>query len=735
MVLDGMSEAGAAAEEQPDDALLALRALEEVPTAEAEAAPEEEAALEEAPAAGEAPEEAAEDADGTTDAAAAEEAAAPAAAEEAPEGAGETEEADSVDALMIRQASEEAEAEAFAARAAAAFQQGHPGMGSAPKAASAAAPGAPLAAPAAGSSGAPAAAVPAEAAPAEAPAEAAPAEAQEESIINSTSERNSYMRFLRVMKRRDTAANYPSLVEKFKDAHSGRAALFKDWFESGENLAETVLTIKKKLTNAQRGELKYKKLTKDDLMVKYHDDEDYIETIMNDCWIKGLWSRDPYTPQDDEKIKYWILDEESLTLSRELADSVAITGTMDVETGAEANAITEALGSTGSFGELASFTDLASFGAEGESWWPEPASSWSDTWWSEPTSKGKGKNGKGGKGKNGKNGKTGKNGKGGKGKDGKGKDGKSKNAINGQDGKGKDGAGKGPGNGKGGDGKGNTGEGDGDGDSKKVELKDPIKEAKALMAKLATGQGKIKPMLLQMRHMQVSSTLVAQLEKLSEALEKCYGLVHDLVRKNQTEGTAMNTVRDRATECLKLYESKCKYSRALLNVKKREDARRYGFEQYTPPPPPPPTLLLLLRLFLLLRGPPNSVVFVVVVLVLLLGMVVVVLLLLLLLDIVVVALVALLLLFLVSPSPGSPHRTRRRRRPPRPRRARRRLPDARAGCSRGRTLHSPLSLSPSFPPLSPCTSPSDPVSPPPPRPPSSAQSAPSPHQPILKQPL
>ena len=70
-------------------------------------------------------------------------------------------------------------------------------------------------------------------------------------MFNSQVDRASYMRYLRVMKRRGTAANYPNLVAKFKDGVSSRSALFKDWFESGESLAETVLTIQKRLTNTE----------------------------------------------------------------------------------------------------------------------------------------------------------------------------------------------------------------------------------------------------------------------------------------------------------------------------------------------------------------------------------------------------------------------------------------------------------------------------------------------------
>ena len=107
--------------------------------------------------------------------------------------------------------------------------------------------------------------------------------------------------------------------------------------------------------------------------------------------------------------------------------------------------------------------------------------------------------------------------------------------------------------------------------SQVVVAQDPVKDAKALMGKLATAKGRVNQNVLQMRHMNVSSTLVEQLEKVSEALDKIYEIVHSHVQRNQCESESMTVIKAKAQEVLAMYESKCKYARALLNVKKREN--------------------------------------------------------------------------------------------------------------------------------------------------------------------
>eukprot|EP00959_Pyramimonas_sp_CCMP1952_P363681 7615894-Pyramimonas_sp.AAC.1 len=80
------------------------------------------------------------------------------------------------------------------------------------------------------------------------------------------------------------------------------------------------LVIRKKLRNLQDASRKYLKMTKQDLMNKFHNDEAYVLKVMADCKKKKRVTRDPLVPEDDEKVKYWILDEEAIVFHRELSE-------------------------------------------------------------------------------------------------------------------------------------------------------------------------------------------------------------------------------------------------------------------------------------------------------------------------------------------------------------------------------------------------------------------------------
>ena len=81
----------------------------------------------------------------------------------------------------------------------------------------------------------------------------------EEEVINSTSQRNSYMRFCRRLSTKKAKEQYPQLVAEFADPKK-RTSLFVDWFKGREDLANVALIFKKRHTNSKESKLKYRKL-------------------------------------------------------------------------------------------------------------------------------------------------------------------------------------------------------------------------------------------------------------------------------------------------------------------------------------------------------------------------------------------------------------------------------------------------------------------------------------------
>ena len=65
-----------------------------------------------------------------------------------------------------------------------------------------------------------------------------------------------------------------------------------DWYTGKEELAEIELIHKRRFTQSQKGSLKYKPLTKADMLVKWHNDEVYVDKVIADCKKRGAYRKD-----------------------------------------------------------------------------------------------------------------------------------------------------------------------------------------------------------------------------------------------------------------------------------------------------------------------------------------------------------------------------------------------------------------------------------------------------------
>ena len=105
---------------------------------------------------------------------------------------------------------------------------------------------------------------------------------------------------------------HPSLVTKFKDP-SQRQSLFVDYFRVKGVLEHLALLVTVRHEVAQEYKLKYKLFSREDLLDRHHQEEKYVDLIIEDCKKHKRYKVDKL---DKSKLWYWGVDKESMTLSK-----------------------------------------------------------------------------------------------------------------------------------------------------------------------------------------------------------------------------------------------------------------------------------------------------------------------------------------------------------------------------------------------------------------------------------
>ena len=82
--------------------------------------------------------------------------------------------------------------------------------------------------------------------------------------------------------------------------------------------------------NTQAKEAKLIPFLEKDLLVKYHDDADYVAKVKQDCMVRGRVTVDPIVPTDTTKNRYWIAETsyscvESLSSAIRLQSDLTVT--------------------------------------------------------------------------------------------------------------------------------------------------------------------------------------------------------------------------------------------------------------------------------------------------------------------------------------------------------------------------------------------------------------------------
>ena len=147
--------------------------------------------------------------------------------------------------------------------------------------------------------------------------------------VNSTNQRTLYMRFLRKMTTKTIKSLAPELVERFQ-SKSGRAELFKDFFTADGNVEGMKVLHKRRHVDQQRSQ-KWRPLTQKQLEEKY--DTEYAQNLIQDAVTNNRWKVDDLMPWDQERIKYYVLDDESIEFNQLYEQELSLAGSADVTSG------------------------------------------------------------------------------------------------------------------------------------------------------------------------------------------------------------------------------------------------------------------------------------------------------------------------------------------------------------------------------------------------------------------
>jgi hypothetical protein len=303
-------------------------------------------------------------------------------------------------------------------------------------------------------------------------------------------------------------------VERFNDKIK-RAELFQDFFNSKETLDDMMLSHTRRQFQTQAKGRVYRPLTDLDLLVKYHQDKEYVERVKEDCILKRRMSVDPLAPHDQSKTRYWILDDEHLKLKEGLDISTVLTSEFSVTQG-QASSLTNDGGILAAGGQLAlsGLSGLSVSGVSndffGAAHGDGPASG----------SKGSGKS-------------------------------KLKAKATASDAK-------------------VPVDPVGDPLPPALVVEKPLTLASKLLVRLAKKSGEARQCALQMDSIAASGTLVAQLSSAADALEQQYKALAALVKNKVNDDTIYGPYFLAAEQILTYYTAKKQYADAFISVSKRQ---------------------------------------------------------------------------------------------------------------------------------------------------------------------
>ena len=146
-------------------------------------------------------------------------------------------------------------------------------------------------------------------------------------VCNSKTHHKEWVAYDRKLTTQKALKLHPNLVEQFKDP-SKKKQLFVDFYRVKGNLESLQLLVNVMVEMRQEAKLKYKKNDRAGLLDKFHNDESYVDLVIQDAIRHKRFVKDRL---DNNKMWYWGVDEESLTLTRAKAMQVQTTQSFDLD--------------------------------------------------------------------------------------------------------------------------------------------------------------------------------------------------------------------------------------------------------------------------------------------------------------------------------------------------------------------------------------------------------------------
>lgn len=102
-------------------------------------------------------------------------------------------------------------------------------------------------------------------------------------------------------------SGYPQAFAKKEE----RATIFVDFYKKNEDLDLVYLMHRRRIIKTKLSKAVYRPKTEAELLDKFKD-PDYVKLVINDATRRNRAARDKFCPNDNFKIQYWVLDDETL---------------------------------------------------------------------------------------------------------------------------------------------------------------------------------------------------------------------------------------------------------------------------------------------------------------------------------------------------------------------------------------------------------------------------------------
>ena len=123
--------------------------------------------------------------------------------------------------------------------------------------------------------------------------------------------------------------------------------MFVDFYKNSRSLEAVKILHKRRLVVKRLAARVYRPMTRALILTKPTMTEAYADKMIEEAKGRGRFIKDKYFPHDETLIKYWVMDDESLTMEEEFGMDIVMDAMLEVES---KQSITEMTASGGIFG-------------------------------------------------------------------------------------------------------------------------------------------------------------------------------------------------------------------------------------------------------------------------------------------------------------------------------------------------------------------------------------------------